>query len=63
MVFGLLASNIRSFVRSLSVILNGVFKLQEQVCIVVRTAIYGLRILAKTKAYLPQKDRESNPCL
>ena len=55
---GSLASNIRPSVRNLGVIFDSTFKFEQQVSAVVRKSFFHLRILAETKAYLPQSDLE-----
>ena len=55
---GPLAPYIRSHARNLGVIVDGAFKLDKQVSSVVKASFFQLRLLAKVKPYLSQKDLE-----
>ena len=55
---GPLASNSRSTVRSLGVVLDSAFKLDKQISATVRSCFFQLRTIAKVKAYLHPKDLE-----
>lgn len=49
---------IGSHARNLGVIIDGAFKLDKQVSSVVKSSFFQLRLPAKVKPYLSQKDRE-----
>ena len=55
---GPLGSNLSTSVRNLGVIFDSAFKFEKQVSSVVKNSFYHLRLLAKTKAYLSQKNLE-----
>lgn len=55
---GPLVPYIGSQARNLGVIIDGAFKLGKQISAVVKSSFYQLRILAKVKPYLDQKDFE-----
>ena len=55
---GPLAPFMRSHARNLCVIIDGAFKLDKQVSAVVKSSFFQLRLLAKVKPYVSQKDLE-----
>ncbi len=50
---------VRPFNRNLGVIFDSAFKFEKQISSVVKASLFQLRLLAKVKPYLPQKEFES----
>uniref|UniRef100_A0A3Q2WLT1 Reverse transcriptase domain-containing protein n=1 Tax=Haplochromis burtoni TaxID=8153 RepID=A0A3Q2WLT1_HAPBU len=56
--FGFLTSSFSDTVRNLGVLFDSSFKLDKQVSAVVRSSFYQLRLISKTRHYIPYKDLE-----